>query len=98
MLRALCLTLVALPPLAACAPIPLDQAERLCAKEAREAQRPRGKVGLGIGSGGKPASTLDVTISTDFLLGRDPAQVYDACVKARSGQFPSRAWSDVMRG
>jgi hypothetical protein len=45
---------------------------------------------MGVGSGGKAVGAFDVTISTDFLLGRDPAQVFDACVKARSGQFPAR--------
>jgi hypothetical protein len=46
---------------------------------------------LGLGSGGKAVGAFDVTVSTDFLLGRDPAQVFDACVKARSGQFPARS-------
>ena len=40
MLRAVCLSLVALPPLAACAPLPVDQAERLCVEEANQARRP----------------------------------------------------------
>ena len=40
------------------------------------------------------SGALDMTISTDFLLGRDPAQVFDACVKARSGQFPTRTLDD----
>lgn len=87
MRRALPLALVALSPLAACGPIPVDQAER-----------PRGRVSLGVGSGGRAAGMLDVTISSDFLLGRDPSQVYDACVKSRSGQFPTRPWSEVKRG
>jgi hypothetical protein len=81
MLRAALLILVALPPLAACGPVPLDQAERLCVEEANLARRPRGKA----------VGAFDVTVSTDFLLGRDPAQVFDACVKARSGQFPARS-------
>ncbi|WP_430464904.1 hypothetical protein [Tabrizicola sp.] len=94
MLRAALMTLFALPPLAACGPIPVDQAERLCVERANQALRPRGEVALGVGSGGRAVGGLDVTISSDFLLGRDPAQVYDACVKARSGQFPTRALGD----
>lgn len=93
-MRAMILTLGVLPPLAACAPLAVDQAERLCVEEANQALRPRGKVALGVGSNGRPVGALDVTISTDFLLGRDPAQVFDACVKARSGQFPTRALDD----
>ncbi|MBM3615587.1 MAG: hypothetical protein FJX28_09190 [Alphaproteobacteria bacterium] len=90
MLRAALLILVALPPLAACGPLPVDQAELLCVERANEARRPRGEIALGVGSGGKAVGALDVTVSTDFLLGRDPAQVFDACVKARSGQVPTR--------
>ena len=91
MLRAALLILIALLPLAACGPVPLDQAERMCVEEANLARRPRGEIGLGLGSGGKAIGAFDVTVSTDFLLGRDPAQVFDACVKARSGQFPARS-------
>ena len=69
------LILAALPPLAACGPIPVDQAERLCVEQANSAARPRGRVALGVGSGGKAVTDVDVTISSDFLLGRDPAQV-----------------------
>ena len=94
MLRAACLVLIALPPLAACGPVPVDQAERACVEQANLARRPRGTVALGVGSGGQAISDVDVTISSDFLLGRDPAQVFDSCVKARSGQFPTRALDD----
>jgi hypothetical protein len=86
--------LAALPSLTACAPLPVDQAERLCVEEANQARRPRGRVGLGVGSGGRAVTDIDVTISSDFLLGRDPAQVFDSCVQARSGQFPTRALDD----
>ncbi|MEY5036943.1 MAG: hypothetical protein RL472_49 [Pseudomonadota bacterium] len=66
----------------------------MCVEQANQAQRPRGRVGLGVGSGGRAVSALDVTISSDFLLGRDPAQVFDSCVSARSGQFPTRTLYD----
>ncbi len=98
MRRALPLVLVALSPLAACGPIPVDQAERACAEDARLAEHPRGRAVFGIGSDGQAIAGLDVSISSDFLLGRDPSQVYDACVKSRSGQFPTRSFSDVKRG
>lgn len=88
------LTLTVLSPLMGCAPLPVDQAERICVEQANQALRPRGRVGLGVGSGGHAVGGLDVTISSDFLLGHDPAQVFDACVKARSGQFPTRALGD----
>lgn len=94
MRHGLILAFVVLPPLAACAPLPVDQAERICVEEANQALRPRGEFALGVGSGGRAVGALDMTISSDFLLGRDPAQVYDSCVKARSGQFPTRPLDD----
>jgi len=87
-------TTVALLPLGACGPMPVDQAERLCVEQANQALRPRGEFAVGVGSGGRAVGALDMTLSSDFLLGRDPAQVYDQCVKARSGQFPTRALDD----
>lgn len=94
MVRAAFLTVAALPPLMACAPLSVEQAERLCVERANEARRPRGQIDLGLGSNGRPVAALDVTISTDLLFGRDPAQVFDECVKSRSGQFPAHALDD----
>lgn len=75
--------------LSACGPIPVQQAEDQCVEKARLAQQPRGEVGIGISSDG-PAANAEVTISSDFLLGRDPSAVYDACVVQKSGQMPTR--------
>jgi hypothetical protein len=85
----------ALLVLSACGPVSLQQAERECLSQARLAQQPRGSVGLGIGSDGRAHVKGDVTITSDFLQGRDPAQVYDNCVVRRSGQFPSRPYSSI---
>ncbi|MGQ0564690.1 MAG: hypothetical protein ACT4OK_06425 [Gemmobacter sp.] len=79
--------------LAACAPIPVERAERLCVDDARLATGPRGTFGVGIGSDG-PSAMLDVTVSSDYLSGRDPAQVFAACVRRRSGQPPTKALYD----
>lgn len=86
---------VLLLPLVACGPVSLQQAERECLSQARLAQQPRGSVAVGIGSDGKPRTALDVTISSDFIQGRDPSQVYDNCVVRRSGQMPSRPFSSI---
>ena len=43
--------------LAACSPIPVDQAERLCIPDAQVAQHPRGSVGFGVDSQGHSAAT-----------------------------------------
>jgi hypothetical protein len=90
-LIALCLTL----PLLSCGPVSLAQAERDCLHTARLAEQPRGSVGVGIGSDGRAKVVGDITISSDFLQGRDPAQVYDSCVMRKSGQMPSRPFTDI---
>ncbi len=76
--------------LAACGPVSVQQAERECLPKARLAQQPRGEVAVGVGSNGRVGSRAEVTVSSDFLLGRDPNQVFETCVIQRSGELPSR--------
>lgn len=76
--------------LAACGPIPLEQAEYECAERARLAQQPRGTVHIGVNSDGGTYLGGEIGVSSDYLQGRDPAQVYDQCVYQRSGQMPNR--------
>lgn len=75
--------------LAGCGPMPVERAEAECFQRARLATGPRGTVSIGAGTAG-PHAGLEVEISSDYLQGRDPAQVYDACVFQKSGQMPSR--------
>lgn len=74
--------------LAACGPVSVERAEVMCQDRARLAAAPRGEVGFGIGSDGRTASNLKVEISSDYIAGRDPSAVYDACVYQKSGQPP----------
>lgn len=83
--------------LVACGPVPVAQAERECLQEARLAEAPRGKVWVGGNSNGQALGGAEISISSDYILGRDPSQVFDACVKRRSGQFPSRPLADQPR-
>lgn len=85
MRRALALPVLAL--LAACGPVSVQQAERECFERARLAQHPRGLIAAGAGSGGV-ATRVELTVSSDYLQGRDPAALYDACVYQKSGQPP----------
>lgn len=83
--------------LAACAPLPLADAERVCLEDARAATGPRGSLGMGVRGdrhGISPVTRLEVSVSSDYLMGRDPAAVYDACVQRRAGQPPSRPLYD----
>lgn len=87
----------ALLGLVSCGPVPVAEAERLCLDQARLAQKPRGSVALGVGSDGRVRGVLDVTVTSDYLAGRDPAAVFNACVQRRSGRFPERSL-DSMPG
>lgn len=80
--------------LAACGPMTVEQAENACFDRARLAAGPRGSVGVGIGSGGRTAGEVDVTVSTDWLAGKDPSAVYETCVMAKSGEAPRRPLYD----
>ncbi len=93
-MRALCLAGVALGSLAACGPVSLAQAERECYDRAWRAERPRGAVAVGASNHGGFAG-IQLDVSSDYLAGRDPSQVYDSCVYNRTGgQMPSRPYQD----
>ncbi|QRZ13465.1 hypothetical protein JWJ88_02035 [Paracoccus methylovorus] len=85
----------ALLGLAACAPapvqIPVEQAEQVCMVQALDARAPRTQVGLGVGSHGRSGGFVRVDLSSDQILGRDPAQIFNQCVQRRSGQMPTRS-------
>ena len=81
--------------LAACGPVSVQQAERDCFERARLAQQPRGMVKLGGTSTGKVAGGLELNVSSDYLLGKDPSAVFETCVMARSGQAPTRPLYDM---
>lgn len=87
--------IVAVP---ACGPIPVDQAETVCLRDAELAVRPRGDVQVGIGSGSdgglRSVGRISVDISSDYIAGRDPSAVFDRCVLRRSGQSPTRPLDD----
>lgn len=76
--------------LVACGPVSVQQAERDCFQRARLAQQPRGEVYVGASSTGKTSTGISLEISSDYIQGRDPSAVYDACVYQKSGQPPSR--------
>ncbi len=80
--------------LAGCGPMTLADAERDCFERARLAQQPRGSVMVG-GTNHGAVAGLDITISSDYLSGRDPSQVYDSCVMSKAGQPPSRPLYDM---
>jgi hypothetical protein len=74
---------------AACGPMPVDRAEDACLRDAQLASHPRGEIALGSTSEG-PRSRVKLEVSSDFIQGRDPSEVYNSCVYNRSGQLPTR--------
>ena len=76
--------------LAACGPMTVAEAERQCLDRALLAKQPRGEISMGVRSDGKAAAGFDISVSSDYLMGRDPSAVFESCVMAKSGQLPSR--------
>ena len=99
--RGLSAAVMGLAGLAACGPVPVEQAERACMDSARLAERPRGNVelGVGVGNGGpRTMGRVEIDVSSDYIMGRDPSQVYQSCVLRRSGQLPTRPYHDAPGG
>jgi hypothetical protein len=89
-MRAALIGALALGTLAACdSAQSAEQAYEQCSERARLAAQPRGQIGIGVGSGG-PAARADMTITSDFLIGRDPQIVYDTCFRQLTGAGPTR--------
>lgn len=73
--------------LAACGPMSIEAAERQCFARAHLAQAPRGMIAAGVGNNG-PVGKVRLEVSSDYLQGRDPSAIYDACVYNLTGQPP----------
>lgn len=80
--------LAALP--AACGPVSPELAARQCEERARAADGPTGSVGVGFNDRGTSLATLSITIGSDYIRGLDPHEVYDACVRRKTGHAPIR--------
>jgi hypothetical protein len=89
MRAAAALLLVAAASVAACGPIDPGVAADQCEERARQADGPFGEVQLGT-LRGRAAGSIEVGITSDYLSGRDPYEVYDTCVRAKTGQGPVR--------
>lgn len=77
--------------------MPVDQAERVCLRDAELTTQPRGEIAVGVGKGNSgtfTASRFEVEVTSDYIMGRDPAEVFSRCVLRKSGQMPVRALTD----
>lgn len=75
--------------LVACGPISPERAADMCEERARAATGPTGEIGIGVGSGGTRGS-VEIGVTSDYIQGRDPYDVYDSCVRQKTGQGPIR--------
>ena len=83
------LALMSLLVLSACGPISPERAAKLCEDRARAATGPTGNVGIGIGTDG-PSGFASISVTSDYLQGRDPYVVYEDCVQQKTGAPPIR--------
>ncbi len=83
---------VGLTALAACELPPPDPevVAQQCEERARAAQGPTGNVTIGANSNTGPFSSVEIGVTSDFLLGRDPNTVYSECVYRETGSAPYR--------
>lgn len=78
------------PLLAACGPMSMAEAEQQCFERARLAEQPRGEVSIGATSEGRTVTAIELDVSSDYLLRKDPSAVYETCVMSKTGEPPSR--------
>lgn len=76
--------------LAACAPPSPERVAEICEERARAAQGPTGGVTIGTNSSTGGFASVEIGVSSDFVTGRDPVEVYESCVFDRTGQLPVR--------
>ena len=78
--------------LSACEPVPVspEVAARRCEAQARGAQGPTGSITLGANSEGGGFAGAEIGLTSDFLTGRDPLEVYEQCVIRQTGAAPVR--------
>lgn len=88
-LRALAIAVLAAVP-AACGPVSPESAARQCEERARAAAGPTGSVGFAVNDRGETRTGLSIGISSDYVRGLDPHEVYGSCVRQKTGQDPIR--------
>lgn len=84
------LPVLMLAGIASCGPVNPELAAQRCEERARAAQGPTGEVAFGVNSNSGAFTNAKIGLSSDFLRGRDPAQVYDSCVLQLTGELPIR--------
>ena len=81
---------VTIPSACASVPVTPEQAAEICEYRARDAQAPTTDVIVGAGSDTGLFGAVSIGLSSDFIAGRDPIEVYEQCVFERTGAAPVR--------
>ena len=66
------------------------RAAAICEERARAAQGPTGRITFGANSRTGSSASTQIGVTSDFLAGRDPVEIYESCVISRTGQPPVR--------
>ncbi|MCR8724049.1 hypothetical protein [Frigidibacter sp. ROC022] len=91
MTRASILAVLGTLTLTACGPMSPAAAARVCEERARAATGVHGSYYVGVSTAKSgPVVGGELSVSSDYLQGRDPYDVYDQCVREKSGQGPIR--------
>ncbi len=69
----------------------LEAAESKCADRARASMGPTGSVSVGLNSKTGVSTGARIGVSSDFLMGKDPQEVYFSCMQQLTGQPPVSA-------
>ena len=77
-------------------PVSVQRAMAQCMEPTRKASGPTGTFGIGADSGKGLSTTFSIELSTDYLAGRNPDEVFDECVVSRSGSAPDRSYSEIV--
>ncbi|SLN23232.1 hypothetical protein [Roseisalinus antarcticus] len=80
----------ALAVLVGCGPVSPDRAADLCEQRARDAQGPSGALRVGTNSRNGPYVNGEISVTSDYLQGRDPMELYRSCVFNYTGGSPIR--------
>jgi len=76
--------------LVACGPISPEEAADRCEARAQRAVGPTGEARIGVNSERGVVGGVEMTVTGDYLAGRDPQIVYENCVLQFTGQAPVR--------
>ena len=84
------MAMLALPlAMSACAPVPVETAQRQCYAQFAPKTPISGEAGMGVTTEGF-RSKLKVELNLGATVQGDPSAAYDACVYRKSGRMPTR--------